>query len=76
MTGRSSPAALPRFDIVLLGVGPDAHVASLFPEQAGIREKELTVVGVRNSPKPPPARVSLTLAGDQHGIGGLDGGGR
>ncbi len=55
------PGVLPRFDIVLLGVGPDAHVASLFPEQAGIREKELTVVGVRNSPKPPPMRVSLTL---------------
>ncbi|WP_163163540.1 6-phosphogluconolactonase [Arthrobacter sp. Alg241-R88] len=55
------PAALPRLDVVLLGVGPDAHVASLFPEQAGIREKELTVVGVRNSPKPPPLRVSLTL---------------
>lgn len=55
------PGALPRFDIVLLGVGPDAHVASLFPEQAGIREKELTVVGVRNSPKPPPQRISLTL---------------
>ena len=55
------PGKLPRFDVVLLGVGPDAHVASLFPEQAGIREKELTVVGVRNSPKPPPARISLTL---------------
>jgi 6-phosphogluconolactonase len=56
-----NPGALPRFDVVLLGVGPDAHVASLFPEQAGIREKELTVVGVRNSPKPPPERISLTL---------------
>ncbi|MGP4032657.1 6-phosphogluconolactonase [Pseudarthrobacter sp. 1C304] len=56
-----NPAELPRFDIVLLGVGPDAHVASLFPEQAGIREKTLPVVGVRNSPKPPPLRVSLTL---------------
>lgn len=55
------PGRLPRLDIVLLGVGPDAHIASLFPEQAGIREKELTVVGVRNSPKPPPERVSLTL---------------
>ncbi|MCB5282275.1 6-phosphogluconolactonase [Arthrobacter sp. AL08] len=55
------PGVLPRFDIVLLGVGPDAHVASLFPEQAGVREKQLTVVGVRNSPKPPPMRVSLTL---------------
>ncbi|MEK0154263.1 6-phosphogluconolactonase [Arthrobacter oryzae] len=56
-----NPGTLPRFDVVLLGVGPDAHVASLFPEQAGIREKELTVVGVRNSPKPPPERISLTL---------------
>jgi 6-phosphogluconolactonase len=55
------PARLPRLDIVLLGVGPDAHVASLFPEQAGIREKALPVVGVRNSPKPPPERISLTL---------------
>ncbi|MGN7250527.1 MULTISPECIES: 6-phosphogluconolactonase [unclassified Arthrobacter] len=55
------PGRLPRFDVVLLGVGPDAHVASLFPEQGGIREKQLTVVGVRNSPKPPPQRISLTL---------------
>ena len=55
------PGRLPRFDVVLLGVGPDAHVASLFPEQGGIREKQLTVVGVRNSPKPPPERISLTL---------------
>jgi 6-phosphogluconolactonase len=57
----AEPGALPRLDIVLLGVGPDAHVASLFPEQAGIREKALTVVGVRNSPKPPPERISFTL---------------
>jgi len=55
------PSSLPRLDVVLLGVGPDAHIASLFPEQAGIREKERTVVGVRNSPKPPPLRISLTL---------------
>jgi 6-phosphogluconolactonase len=55
------PSTLPRLDVVLLGVGPDAHIASLFPEQAGIREKDKTVVGVRNSPKPPPLRISLTL---------------
>ena len=70
------PARLPRLDIVLLGVGPDAHVASLFPEQAGIREKELTVVGVHNSPKPPPAPGVADAAGDQYGIRGVDGGGR
>jgi 6-phosphogluconolactonase len=53
--------ALPHFDITFLGVGPDGHIASLFPERGGIREKELTVISVRNSPKPPPERLSLTL---------------
>ncbi len=53
--------AVPRFDVLLLGLGPDAHIASLFPEMAGIRTKGCSVVGVRNSPKPPPSRVSLTL---------------
>ena len=52
---------LPRFDVLLLGVGPDAHIASLFPEMAGIRTTEETVVPVLNAPKPPPERVSLTL---------------
>lgn len=52
---------LPRFDVLLLGVGPDAHVASLFPEMAGIRTKGATVVGVQGAPKPPPERISLTL---------------
>lgn len=55
------PGRLPRFDVLLLGVGPDAHVASLFPEMAAIRETERMVVGVTNSPKPPPSRISLTL---------------
>lgn len=52
---------LPRFDVLLLGIGPDAHIASLFPEMAGIRVKDALVVGLQNSPKPPPSRVSLTL---------------
>ena len=54
-------ASMPHFDITFLGVGPDGHIASLFPERSGIREKELTVIPVRNSPKPPPERLSLTL---------------
>ncbi|MBD7994081.1 6-phosphogluconolactonase [Arthrobacter sp. Sa2CUA1] len=52
---------LPRFDLLLLGVGPDAHVASLFPEMAGVRTTGETVVAVRDAPKPPPERVSLTM---------------
>jgi 6-phosphogluconolactonase len=52
---------VPAFDVLLLGVGPDAHVASLFPEHPGVRESALTVVGVHGSPKPPPTRISLTL---------------
>ena len=54
-------ASMPHFDITFLGVGPDGHIASLFPERGGIREKDLTVISVRNSPKPPPERLSLTL---------------
>lgn len=56
-----SAPPVPRFDVLLLGLGPDAHIASLFPELAGIRTKGVPVVAVRNSPKPPPLRVSLTL---------------
>ncbi|MCW5249418.1 MULTISPECIES: 6-phosphogluconolactonase [unclassified Streptomyces] len=55
------PVAVPSFDVLLLGVGPDTHVASLFPEHPGVRETERTVVGVHGSPKPPPTRISLTL---------------
>lgn len=54
-------ASLPRFDITFLGVGPDGHIASLFPERGGIREESHTVISVRRSPKPPPERLSLTL---------------
>jgi 6-phosphogluconolactonase len=52
--------AVPMFDVVLLGVGPDAHVASLFPEEPALYE-ERSVVAVRGAPKPPPTRISLTL---------------
>ncbi|WP_228993130.1 6-phosphogluconolactonase [Streptomyces sp. DH8] len=52
---------VPAFDVLMLGVGPDTHVASLFPELPAVRETERTVVGVRGAPKPPPVRVSLTL---------------
>lgn len=54
--------SLPHFDILLLGVGPDGHIASLFPERPDLVDAGGTVVPVRNSPKPPPERLSLTLA--------------
>ncbi|MFD9866024.1 6-phosphogluconolactonase [Streptomyces niveus] len=54
-------ARVPSFDVLMLGVGPDTHVASLFPELPGVRESERTVVAVRGAPKPPPLRISLTL---------------
>ena len=54
-------AAMPHFDITFLGMGADGHIASLFPERGGVRETQKTVISVRNSPKPPPERLSLTL---------------
>lgn len=53
--------AVPAFDVLMLGVGPDAHVASLFPELDAVRERSATVLAVHDAPKPPPHRVSLTL---------------
>lgn len=54
--------AVPAFDVLLLGVGPDGHVASLFPGSASLGVLDRTTVGVADSPKPPPERVSLTFA--------------
>ncbi|MGW4737220.1 6-phosphogluconolactonase [Nocardia xishanensis] len=49
------------FDVHLLGMGPDAHINSLFPDTDAVREEHELVVAVTNSPKPPPVRVTLTL---------------
>jgi 6-phosphogluconolactonase len=50
----------PAFDVCLLGVGPDGHIASLFPEMPALYD-DRPVVAVRGAPKPPPTRITLTL---------------
>ena len=50
---------MPRFDVVHLGLGPDAHTASLFPGSPLIDDREGIAAAVRNAPKPPPDRVTL-----------------
>jgi len=50
------------FDVLMLGVGPDGHVASLFPGHPALGVSDAVAVGVTDSPKPPPERVSLTFA--------------
>ena len=58
---QSGPGDVPAFDVLLLGIGPDAHIASLFPGLPAVSERRRAVVGVTGSPKPPPRRISLTL---------------
>ncbi|GAA2585899.1 6-phosphogluconolactonase [Winogradskya consettensis] len=57
----SAEAGTPQFDVLMLGVGEDGHVASLFPGHPDAA-KTGTAIAVHNSPKPPPTRISLSLA--------------
>lgn len=55
-------AGSPRFDLVLLGIGPDGHCASLFPDQATLSERSRLVVGVEKAGLEPfVPRISMTL---------------
>ncbi|MBI4472027.1 MAG: 6-phosphogluconolactonase [Acidobacteria bacterium] len=50
----------PRFDLILLGMGPDGHTASLFPGTPAVDEQARWVVAVR-APAEPPVRITLTV---------------
>ena len=52
--------AWPAFDVCFLGVGPDAHIASLFPDRPEILVTDRSVVPVHDAPKPPPERITMT----------------
>jgi 6-phosphogluconolactonase len=57
---REGPTDAEPFDVVLLGLGGDGHIASLMPGQSTLDVADRDVVPVTDSPKPPPTRISLT----------------
>jgi 6-phosphogluconolactonase len=53
--------SVPDFDVHLLGMGGEGHINSLFPHTPAVQETSRMVIGVTDSPKPPPRRITLTL---------------
>src|SRR5580693_2830093 len=62
LAANAAPGELvPNFDVHLLGIGPEGHINSLFPDTTAVLETTRMVIAVEDSPKPPPRRITLTL---------------